>query len=48
MSIIFVFVALALIAAGGLLTAISAALGVVGRNDLIEEAAARRKPHALH
>jgi len=42
------FVALALIAAGGLLTAISAALGVVGRNDLIEEAAARRKPHALH
>jgi CBS domain containing-hemolysin-like protein len=47
-SIVFVLIALALIAAGGLLTAISAALGVVGRNDLIEDAATRRTSHALH
>ena len=45
MSIVFLLIAVALIVVGGLLTAISAALGVVGRNDLLEEAATKRKPH---
>ena len=36
MSIVFLLIAVALIVVGGLLTAISAALGVVGRNDLLE------------
>ena len=48
MSIVFLLIAVALIVVGGLLTAISAALGVVGRNDLLEEAATKRKPQALH
>jgi CBS domain containing-hemolysin-like protein len=47
-SIVFLIVALALIVVGGLLTAISAALGAVGRNDLLDEAATKRKPQALH
>jgi CBS domain containing-hemolysin-like protein len=33
---------------GGLLTAISAALGAVGRNELIDLAATKRKPKAVH
>ena len=48
MAIVFVLVALFLVVVGGLLTAINAGLGVVGRNDLIELAATKKKPQALH
>jgi CBS domain containing-hemolysin-like protein len=48
MSVVFVIFAVLLIALGGLLTAISAALSAVGKNDLIELAAKKRKPQALH
>jgi CBS domain containing-hemolysin-like protein len=37
-----------LVVVGGLLTAISAALGAVGRNELIDLAATKRKPKAVH
>ena len=48
MAISFVVIAFALIVLGGLLTAIDSAFSSVGKNDLIEEAAAKRKPQALH
>ena len=48
MTIVFVLVALFLVVVGGLLTAINAGLGVVGRNDLVELAATKKKPQALH
>ena len=48
MTIVFVLVALFLVAVGGLLTAINAGLGAVGRNDLVELAATKKKPQALH
>ncbi|HAA79383.1 MAG TPA: HlyC/CorC family transporter, partial [Microbacteriaceae bacterium] len=48
MGVVFVLVALVLIGVGGLLTAINAALGVLGRNDLLEEASSMRNPQPLH
>ena len=48
MAIAFVIIALLLIVVGGLLTAIDSAFSSVGKNDLIEEAATRRNPRALH
>jgi CBS domain containing-hemolysin-like protein len=44
----FVAVALALIALGGLATAIASSLESLSRNDLVEEAERRRKPQTLH
>ena len=48
MSVVFLITAVLLVVVGGLLTAISAALGAVGRNELIDLAATKRKPKALH
>ncbi|MDP4688240.1 MAG: CNNM domain-containing protein, partial [Pontimonas sp.] len=48
MALAFVIIAVLLIVLGGLLTAIDSAFSSVGKNDLIEEAAAKRKPQALH
>lgn len=48
MSVVFLLTAIALVVVGGLLTAISAALGAVGRNELIDLAATKRKPKAVH
>jgi len=48
MSFAFVAVALALIALGGLATAIASSLESLSRNDLVEEAERRRKPQTLH
>lgn len=48
MSVVFLITAALLVVVGGLLTAISAALGAVGRNELIDLAATKRKPKALH
>jgi len=48
MSLVFVAVALALIALGGLLTAIASSLEALSRNDLVEEAERRRSPQTLH
>jgi CBS domain containing-hemolysin-like protein len=47
-SIVFVVTAVILIALGGLLTALGAGLGALGRNDIIEEAATKRNPNPLH
>ena len=48
MAVVFVIIAVVLIVLGGLLTAIDSAFSSVGKNDLIEEAATKRKPQALH
>ena len=48
MSVVFLLTAIVLVVVGGLLTAISAALGAVGRNELIDLAATKRKPKAVH
>lgn len=48
MAAVFVSVAVVLIVLGGLLSAIDQAFSSVGKNDLIEEAATKRKPGALH
>lgn len=48
MAFLFVAVALALIALGGLLTAIASSLEALSRSDLIEEAERKRKPGSLH
>ena len=48
MALAFVIIAVLLIVLGGLLTAIDSAFSSVGKHDLIEEAAAKRKPQALH
>lgn len=48
MSAVFLLTAIVLVVVGGLLTAISAALGAVGRNELIDLAATKRKPKAVH
>ena len=48
MSVVFLITAIVLVVVGGLLTAISAALGAVGRNELIDLAATKRKPKAVH
>ncbi len=48
MSAVFLITAVILVILGGLLTAISAALGAVGRNELIDLAATKHKPKALH
>ena len=48
MGVVFILLALVLIGVGGLLTAINAALGVLGRNDLLEEASSMRNPQPLH
>ena len=47
MSVVFLLTAIVLVVVGGLLTAISAALGAVGRNELIDLAATKRKPKAV-
>lgn len=48
MSVVFLLTAIVLVVVGGLLTAISAALGAVGRNELIDLAATKSKPKAVH
>jgi CBS domain containing-hemolysin-like protein len=48
MAAVFVSVAVVLIVLGGLLSPIDSAFSSVGKNDLIEEAATKRKPGALH
>ena len=48
MSVVFLLTAIVLVVVGGLLTAISAALRAVGRNELIDLAATKRKPKAVH
>jgi len=48
MSLAFVAVAVALIALGGLSTAIASSLETLSRNDLVEEAERRRSPQTLH
>jgi CBS domain containing-hemolysin-like protein len=48
MAFAFVGIAVVLIVLGGLLSAIHAAFGAMGRNDLFELAATKRKPTVLH
>jgi CBS domain containing-hemolysin-like protein len=48
MAIVFGVIALVLVILGGLLSAIDSAFSSVGKNDLIEEAATKRQPQALH
>lgn len=48
MAVAFVIIAILLVALGGLLAAIDSAFSSVGKNDLIEVAASKRKPQALH
>ena len=48
MALTFVVIAAVLVVLGGLFTAVDSAFSTVSKNDLIEEAASKRKPQALH
>jgi len=48
MGFVFIAVAVALIALGGLVTAMASSLETLSRNDLVEEAERRRRPQSLH